>query len=353
MSATTWEFLRAMLSAPAGKLILSLMLLSSGAWGTLALFYQSPFQPGRPAVWLLCSAWAALALAAAALVWTQYRFQALAAYVLVFVALCAWWSMLAPSDARDWAPDVSRHLHAEVDGSIVTLHNVRNFDWHSDTDFVERWETRRYDLDSLSSVDVIASYWMGPAIAHTLVSFGFNGGRDSTDYLVFSIEIRKERGEAFSAVGGFFKQFELSLVAADERDVLRVRADTRKEDVYLYRVNMSKEAARSLFLAYLAKAQALVAEPRYYHTLTANCTTIVYEMARRIVPGLPMNWRLLASGYLPEYLEQIGGLAGPGDLEVLRAAGRITLRAQQADSDAAFSRIIRQGVPGMETGLAP
>ena len=335
------------------QLILSLTLLLSGAWGALALYHQGPFQSARPMVWLVCATWAAIAIAAVILIWTRHGPRALAVYALAFAALYAWWSMIQPSDTRDWEPDVSRHLSADVDGSTVTLRNVRNFDWRGNADYTERWEIRHYDLDSLRSVDMALSYWMGPAIAHTLVSFGFDDGHGGTDHVVFSIEIRKERGEAFSTIGGFFKRFELSLVASDERDVLRVRTNVRGEDVYLYRVAMGRDAARSLFLAYIAKSEALAAQPRFYHTVTANCTTIVYEMARRIVRGLPMDWRLLASGYLPEYLDRIGGLAGHGDLETLRAAGRITERAQLADQDPEFSRAIRRGVPGMETEGGP
>lgn len=340
--------MRSFLASPVGRLLLSLAVLLSGAWGTLALFYQSPFPLGSPPVWLLCALWAVLAVAAAVLVWTRRGARAVLVYALAFAALCAWWATIRPSDARDWAPDVARHLHADVEGSHVTLHNVRNFDWRSDADFTEHWETRRYDLDALRSVDMALSYWMGPAIAHTLVSFGFDDGSGGVDQLVFSIEIRKERGESFSTLGGFFKQFELSLVAADERDVLRVRTNVRDEDVYLYRVAMDRESMRSLFLAYIAKAQELAGRPRFYHTLTANCTTIVYDMARRVVHGLPVDWRLLASGYLPEYLAQIGGLAGQADLQSLRAAGRITGRARRADADPGFSRAIRQGIPGMQ-----
>jgi hypothetical protein len=327
-----------------GGALVSLLVLLVTGWAVLALYYRLPLAPRW--TMLVCALWVVFGLATMALWWLGHGVRALLAFGVALLVLLGWWTRLQPSDERPWADDVARHLQSQRAGSVVTLTNVRNFDWRSDDDYTVRWETRSYDLDRLRSVDMALSYWMGPAIAHTLVSFGFDDGR----YLTFSIEIRKERGEAFSAVAGFFKQFELSLVAADERDILRVRTNARGEDVYLYRVDLAPEARRALFLAYLDEAGALERKPRFYSTLTANCTTIVYEMVQRIVGGLPLDWRLLASGYLPEYLHGVGGLASDAPLAQLRAAGRITERAKAADADPDFSQAIRQGVPGMEPG---
>ncbi|QKV51409.1 Lnb N-terminal periplasmic domain-containing protein [Comamonas antarctica] len=257
------------------------------------------------------------------------------------VLLGLWWGTITPSNDRVWAADVARTLRAERQGSEVVLYNVRNFDWRGEDDYTARWETRRYDLDRLRSVDMALSYWMGPAIAHTLVSFGFDDGRQ----LVFSVEVRKERHEQFSALAGFFKRYELALVAADERDILGVRARVRDEDVYLYRVHMPAPAMRALFEQYLDEAESLRNTPRFYQTLTANCTTIVYAMMQRIVPGLPLDLRLLASGYLPSYVQEVGALTTGYSLQELKARGRITERARQAGPNADFSAAIRQGLP--------
>ena len=325
--------------------LLSLAMVLTGAWAVMALHYQLPLsQPWKA---LAGIAWAAFALTSVVLAWRGSAARAILSYGIAFALLLGWWARIEPSDTRIWADDVSRHLQAMRQGDILTLTNVRNFDWRTDTDYTPRWETRSYDLARLRSVDMAVSYWMGPAVAHTLVSFGFDNGKGGTEQLVFSIEIRKEKGEEFSAVAGFFKRFELSLIAADERDILRVRTNVRGEDVFIYRVKMAPEAMRALLLAYVQEADELRRAPRFYDTLFANCTTIVYEMAQRIVGGLPLDWRLLASGYLPEYLRDVDGLAPGYDLETLRAAGRITLRAQAADADPQFSTAIRRGVPGM------
>jgi hypothetical protein len=155
-----------------------------------------------------------------------------------------------------------------------------------------------YDLDRLASVDLIVSYWTIRAIAHVLISFGFDDG----DQVVFSVEIRREKDEEFSVIGGFFKEFELSVLAADERDVIRLRTNVRGEEDYLYRLRMPVAAMRSLFLAYVEQANRLVRTPRFYNTITVNCTTLVHQMMNHIVGNLPLDYRLLFSGYLPGYV---------------------------------------------------
>lgn len=328
----------------AGRLVFILVLLAAGGWAGMALWFQLPAPPALRAAAI--GACALLTLWVVQAVWRRrHAGAACIAYAAAMAALLLWWATIAPLQQRDWADDVARLLDARVQGSQLTLDNVRDFDWRSETDYTPRWVQRQYDLDTLQSVDVAMSYWMGPAIAHTLVSFGFADGR----FVTFSLEIRKERGEQFSAVGGFFKQFEATLVAAEERDILGVRAHARGEDVYLYRVQMPPAAMRSLLLGYVDTAQQLRRTPRFYNTLTGNCTTVVFEMARRIEPGLPVDARLLASGYLPGYLQDVGALTPGVPLDVLRSQGRITDRAQAVQAaPEAFSRAIRAGIPGMQ-----
>lgn len=329
-------------------LAVSALTILSMLWACPALAIQWPSRDRR---WRLfaASAWGAFGLIAIVLLWAGLGSAALVVYALGFAALLVWWLSLKPSHDREWADDVARVTTGDVDGSRVTLRNVRNFDWRSPTDYDPRWEIRHYDLDGLRTVDAALSYWMGPAIAHTLVSFGFVDGR----HVTFSIEIRKKRGEKYSAIGGFFRQFEACLVAADERDILGVRTNVRGEDVYLYRINLPADAMRELFLAYVRTSQELARTPRFYNTLTANCTTVVYEMVKRIVDGLPFDRRLLLSGYLPAYLFRVEGLVPGHSLESLREVGRITDRARAAGSSVDFSTLIRRGVPGYDERGAP
>lgn len=326
--------------------MLAAAVVLAAAWGALALWFQLP-GPGVARLGAV-PGWSLLGLAA---LWVcvrrpQGRLRlALPAFGLALVALLAWWGTLTPSHERAWADDVARLLESEAEGSRVTLHNVRNFAWRTPEDYTARWETREYDLDRLVSADLVMSYWMGPAIAHTLVSFGFDDGQR----VVFSLEIRKERHESFSAIGGFFRKFEQVLVAADENDIVRTRSNARGEDVYLYRLDLPPETLRALFAGYLDEAAALHREPAFYNTLTSNCTTIIFELARRITPGIPMDYRLLLSGYFARYVHELGGLTAGHDYEELQRRGYINPRATalppEAGSDV-FSRAIRQGVPG-------
>jgi hypothetical protein len=318
----------------------TLVVGCSAIWGAFALWYQAP---GGQALKTLCVLlWVAFSLGLLLALWQGRTTPGLLAFAVGFGALLIWWHRIAPSNDRIWADDVARMTTGVVDGNRVTLYNVRNFDWRSDTDYTRRWETRSYDLDRLNSVDMIMSYWTGPAIAHMLVSFGFDDGA----HAVFSVEIRREKRQSFSEIGGFFKEFELSIIAADERDVIRVRTNVRGEDDYLYRVRLPAPAMRSLFLGYLSEANGLVSTPRFYNTITVNCTTLVYHMMKRIVGHLPMDYRLILSGYLPEYVYRVGALDQHYSLSDLRTLGRITDRAKQADHSDSFSADIRRGIPG-------
>ncbi len=320
--------------------ILCVFLLA--AWGSFALWFQVP--GGLLLQGLAVGLWVIFSLVVVVALWRGRLAVGATSFAVVFAALLFWWWQIQPSNHREWADDVARMTTGVVEGDRVTLHNVRNFDWRTNTDYVQRWETRTYDLRRLESLDMVLSYWSLPAIAHVLISFGFDDG----EHVVFSVEIRREKTESFSEIGGFFKEFELSVIASDERDVIRVRTNVRGEDDYLYRIRMPVADIRSLFLAYVSQANDVAHAPRFYNTITANCTTIIYHMAKRIVGHLPLDYRLLLSGYLPSYVYKIGGLDSRFPLEELRTRGRITERAKKSDRSATFSADIRAGVPSVE-----
>lgn len=323
--------------------IWSAVILIAG-WGCLALWYRVP--GGRTRKSISVALWAAFSCATLVALSRHHLNLGIAAFTLAFGVLVLWWRSLRPTNDRAWADGVARMASGVIKDGRVTLQNVRNFDWRTKSDYTPHWETRSYDLGQLKTLDLILSYWSFRAIAHVLISFGFADG----DHIVFSVEIRRQQGDEYSQIGGFFKEFELSIIAADERDIIRVRTNVRGEDDYLYRIRLSAAAMQSLFLAYLDQASKLTAVPRFYNTVSVNCTTLVYHMMKHIVGYLPWDYRLVFSGYLPEYLYRVGALDTRYTLEQLRVFGRITERAKDSDRSARFSADIRQGVPELGHG---
>lgn len=315
--------------------LLAIAALGSGIWSTLALWYQLP---GGTAVRGMASiVWAVFVLGLAKVGWSHHRYLFIGLYMLGLAIMLMWSRSITPSNHRDWADDVSRSMTGSIQGSQVTLYNVRDFTWRTDKDYDVHWETRHYDLDHLSSADLVLSSWGMPGIVHALVSFGFDNG----SHVVFSVEVRRQRNQSFSSIGGFFKYFERAIVAADERDVIRVRTNVRDEVDHLYRLRMSKPAMRALFLSYVREANELAIKPAFYNTVTSNCVTIVFGMAKQINPKLPYDYRLLLTAYLPSYLYEAGALDKRYPLDVLTRQGNITARARATGPGDDFSRAIR------------
>ncbi|MCB1398923.1 MAG: DUF4105 domain-containing protein [Rhodobacteraceae bacterium] len=306
-----------------------LLVLAGVAWAGTALWLHLSGAIRLDALVLL-------GLAALAALWLRFfrsRRAGWAVLALGALIVGGWYQTITPMQDRDWAKDVERGVKARVDGSRVTLSDLRDFDWRSENDATERWIDRSVDLNDLQTVDMITSVWDNPDIAHLLVSFGFGAG----EHVVFSVEIRREDGEEFNEIGGFFRQFELVLIGATERDIVRLRTDYRKEKVRLYPLALTPEQRRVMFLSYVELAQDLEARARFYNTLLANCTTVVYRLAQSLKPDLPLDWRLLLSGHLPGYLAELGVLDGRTAADGVP----ITPRTQRPASGQGFSQQIR------------
>ena len=322
----------------------ALGLLGMTFWWALGLAVAGPGTDTVRVVLAAIYALAGLAAIVCLLLRRGWR-QALVVYGVTLVAVLGWWASLRPSNDRAWAPEVARLAHATVDGDLVTVHDIRNFDYRSETDFTPAYYDRTFDLRKLDAGDLLAVYWMGPAIAHMFVSFGFGD-----DHLAISIEARKVKGEGYSSLKGFFRQYELVYVVADERDVIRVRTNYRKdppEDVYLYRVQGPRENVRRVFLDYVRMINALYERPQFYNPLTTNCTTNILFHTRVNPATLPQSWKVLLSGYTAQFAYDNGRLDRSLPFEELRRRSLINVRAQAADQAPDFSRRIREGLPGL------
>jgi hypothetical protein len=320
----------------------ALAVLGITGWGALALAVVGPGgDQGRLA---LAAVYGLAGLGAVvALVLHRGQRFVLPVFVVALAAIAVWWGGLKPSNERDWQPEVARLSYATVEGDMVTVHNIRNFDYRTETDFTPAYYDRTYDLKKLDSADLVAVYWMGPAIAHLLLSFGFGD-----DHLAISIEARKEKGEGYSSAKGFFRQYELYYVVADERDVIRVRTNYRNdppEDVYVYPLRVPRENIRRVFLEYLFKMNALRARPEFYNTLTTNCTTAILMNTRVNPESLPFSWKVLLSGYTPAYVYESGRMDQSLPFEELRRRSLVNVAAQAADQAPDFSRRIRAELP--------
>lgn len=324
-----------------GLLLLGLLIIAVGGWGVLAIMFSGPhddtLRNGLAATFAFASLATLIAMAL-----RRWRWRALGSYLAVLVVLGVWWSSVEPSNQRDWLADVAELPHASIEGDTITVHNIRNFEYRSETDYTPAWYDKRFDLRKLQGVDLVAVYWMGPAIAHIFLSFDFSGG----DHLAVSIETRKEKGEGYSTLKGFFRQYELYYVVADERDVIRLRTNYRHnppEQVYLYRLQGNIENGRRLFLEYMRQINALHERPEFYNTLTTNCTTGIWLNTRVNPSHVPFDWKILASGYVPEFLYEQGRLDAHGlPFAELQQRVHVNARAQAADRAADFSTRIRE-----------
>lgn len=268
----------------------------------------------------------------------KYLLMAILLSALMYGALVV---LVRPSLTRDWTPDQVVLARAEISGDTVSITNIRNISYRTTSDYDVRYYDKTVDLNKLESVWYLVEPFSGhgAGAAHTLLSFGFEGG----DYVAISVEIRKEKGESFSPVKGLLRQYELVYVIADERDVIKLRSNYRKDDVFLYPVQTTRENIRRLFISMLTRANKLATEPEFYNTLTSTCTTNLVAHVNEITPGrIPFSYKVLMPAYSDELARGIGLIDASLSIEELRMKYRINDRASAYADDPRFSERIRE-----------
>jgi hypothetical protein len=311
--------------------------LLATTWTVGALYFDLPIAWIRaPLAFIYAGA------AMAAFIFVKGRWRALGVVALGFVVVLAWWFTIKPGNDGNWQPDVAQLAWAEVNSDEVTLHNVRNCDYRTETDYTPRWEMRTVRISQVTGIDIAINYWGSPWIAHPIVSFQFAAAPP----LCFSIETRKKVGQSYSAIRGLYRQFELIYIVADERDVIRVRTNYRRgEDIYLYRASVTPAQARERFHEYLRSLNEIRDHPRWYNAITTNCTTSIRDQ-HPAAERIPWDWRILLNGKGDELMFERHTIVTAGlPFPELKARSLVNARAKAADASADFSQLIRVGLP--------
>jgi hypothetical protein len=322
----------------------ALVCLLAAAWAIGAIYFDLPIAWLRTPLALIYG----LAMLAAPF-FVKARWYSLGIIALCFAVVLSCWLTIKPAQDRTWQPDVARPAWAEIREDEITLHNVRNCEYRSETDYTPQWETRVVHLSRLTGVDLAITYWGSPWIAHPIASFQFT---DSLP-LAISIETRKAVGQNYSALRGFYRQYELIYIPADERDVIRLRTNFRNEEVYLYHITASPERARAIFLEYLKHLNQLHERSEFYNAVTDNCTTNIRaaNIASEYGKVPPWNWRVLLNGKGDELLYQRGFIDRSLPFDELKARSLINPRAKAAGLSPNFSELIRIGLPLYESKI--
>ena len=321
------------------------LLLTS--WSAAAIYFDSPFPALRAP-----AAIAYLIVVLGAMLFLRRRHLGVVVAFVAFALVTSWWFTLKPLQHRDWQPDDAETAWADIQGDDVTIHNVRNCDYVTTKDYTCHWETRAYNLSNLSGIDLFITWWGPTLIAHPIVSFDFG----SQGHVPMSIETRDVVGQSYSAVRGFFRQYALIYIVTDERDVVRLRTNFRKdEEVYLFRTTVKPELSRKIFLDYLERVNELHNQPEWYNALTNNCTTNIDVSASQAQDRSTVwNWRVILNGKMDEMLyEHHRFVTGGLSLPELKAQAHINAAGIAADNSPDWSKLIRQGRVGFTEQAVP
>jgi hypothetical protein len=326
-------FFQALWLVLAGLLFIIGLLLV--AWAAGALYFDLPASaPVRNAAAIF---WVVVAAVLGLFGGSRERVLIL----IAFAGILGWWLTLRPTQDADWQPDVARLAYANIEGDQLTVHDIRNFDYRTATDFTPQYDTRVFNLTNLRGLDLFIDYWGSPYIAHPIASFDFG----PQGHLCFSIEIRPKVGQPYSVLAGLYRRYELIYIAADERDVIRLRTNCKHEDLYLYRLTLPLSDVRTRLMEYLDRLNKLHQHAGWYNEVTENCTTSI-RAQHPSSDRMPWDWRMLVNGFMDQMLYEKHLLAGNLPFAELKQRALINERALGAGDAPDFSEKIRAGAPG-------
>lgn len=306
-------------------------------WTAGALYFDSPFPALRAPAAIVY-----LIVVLGALLFLRRGHKGLLVAFAGFVLVALWWFSLKPTNDRNWQPDNAQTASAEINGDQVTIHNFRFCHYRTESDYTCDWETRSYNLSNLRGADIFITWWGPTLIAHPISSFDFG----DQGHVAISIETRDEVGQSYSAIRGFYRQYMLTYIVTDERDVVRLRTNYRHnpdEEVYLFRTTLSPPMARKVFLDYLQRVNQLHTRPEWYNALTNNCTTnIAVSASEARHARVRFDYRILLNGKMDELMYEHGSLVTGGlPLPALKAQAHINPAAHAAGDSPDFSKLIR------------
>jgi hypothetical protein len=316
-----------------------LVYLCGLAWATGAIYFDGPVRHDNGNAVLAASYLILALLFLAGLTRPLRRFTG---WILAMAVVVVPWSTIRPTDEGDWPPQWRRTGWAKIDGDHITFKNLRNFDYALDGTVTERWEDRTVRLSRLRGLDLFHHAFEGDLLAHPVLSFDFA----EDGHVAFSVESRRRKGERFVPLAGLYKRYGLICLAGDERDFIRERATFRDEPVRLYRSTFDQAKVLTMFLNTIAALNELHKAPRFYNTITANCTTS-YRAQAAVADRSWFDYRLLLNGRIESLFYERGALVTDGlPLDQLVERASINEAAMAAHDDPEFSARIREGRPG-------
>lgn len=320
-----------------------------GVWAALAVFFTSGVA-FWPALVLAIGVVALFASARrerfrwvewARLSWPEKRRSTVSIVVTAIIAIY-YFAFVTPDPNLDWAPEQARVPHVRVEADKVYVGDVRNFTWHTATEFTPGFYDREYDLNKLDSMYyVVASMPAWEAVAHVFVCFGFSDGQ----HVAVSVEGRRQKGVPYQLIPSMFRQYQIIYVVGDERDVVGLRTNIWNKPVYFYPANTTNERKRAIFVDMMERAHKLEEKPEFYHLITNNCMTNITAHLRRLGGRpLPHDIWVLLTGLSDRVAFDFGYIDTDLTFEQARRAFRIDLAMQEMPLDENFSKRIRETI---------